>query len=69
LIAAFVASFFWMAAMTKFDISHVYPIVVGGLAILTAFFAIVFLKEPVSFTKIVGLFFVVLGVYFLSRVS
>lgn len=67
--AAFVSSFFWMAAMTKFDVSHAYPIIVGGLAILTSFFAVVFLKEPISILKIMGLLFIVTGVYFLSKGS
>ena len=42
----FIASLFWMAAMTKFELSHAYPIIVGGLAILTSMFAIIFLREP-----------------------
>ena len=67
--AAFVASFFWMAAMTKFDVSHAYPIIVGGLAILTSVIAIVFLKEPISLYKIIGLLLIVIGVYFLGKVS
>lgn len=67
--AAFIASFFWMAAMTKFDVSHAYPIIVGGLAILTSIFAIIFLKEPISYLKIVGLFLIVSGVYLLSKGS
>ena len=67
--AAFIASFFWMAAMTKFDVSHAYPIIVGGLAILTSVFAIIFLKESVSIFKMVGLFFIVAGVYLLGQGS
>lgn len=67
--AAFIASFFWMAAMTKFDVSHAYPIIVGGLAVLTSVFAIIFLKESISFFKISGLFLVVAGVYLLSKAS
>ena len=67
--AAFIASFFWMAAMTKFDLSHAYPIIVGGLAVLTSVFAILFLKESISFFKIMGLFLVVSGVYLLGKVS
>ena len=55
-LSAFVASFFWMAAMTKFDVSHAYPIIVGGLAILTSVFAVIFLKESVSMLKIMGSF-------------
>lgn len=67
--AAFIASFFWMATMTKFDVSHAYPIIVGGLAVLTSIFAMVFLKEPISFYKMVGLFLIVLGIYFLGKGS
>jgi len=66
-ISAFVASIFWMMAMSKFDVSHAYPIVVGGLAILTSLFAVVILKESASFYKILGLFLIVFGVYFLSK--
>lgn len=66
--AAFVASFFWMAAMTKFDLSHTYPIIVGGLALVTSAFAIIFLKEALTMYKILGICFIILGVYFVSKV-
>jgi len=65
--AAFIASFFWMAAMTKFDVSHAYPIIVGGLAILTSVFAVIFLKEPIDVYKATGLLLIVAGVYALSQ--
>ena len=68
-LAAFIASIFWMASMTKFDVSHAYPVIVGGLAILTSLFAVLFLKEPINFLKILGLFLIVTGVYVLSRGS
>lgn len=67
-MAAFIASFFWMAAMTKFDLSHAYPIIVGGLALITSAFAIVFLKEALTMYKILGICFIILGVYFVSKV-
>jgi multidrug transporter EmrE-like cation transporter len=66
--AAFIASFFWMAAMTKFDLSHAYPIIVGGLALVTSVIAIVFLKEPISTYKILGICLIICGVYFVSKV-
>ncbi len=65
--AAFIASFFWMAAMTRFDVSYAYPIIVGGLVIFTSFFAILFLKEPVSLMKVAGLVLIVAGIYLLGR--
>lgn len=66
--SAFIASFFWMAAMTKFDLSHAYPIIVGGLALVTSAFAIIFLKEALSMYKIIGICFIIFGVYFVSKV-
>jgi len=68
-VSAFVASFFWMAAMTKFDVSHAYPIIVGGLAILTSVFAVIFLRESVSLLKIFGIIMIVSGVFLLSKGS
>lgn len=67
-VAAFLASFFWMAAMTKFDLSHAYPIIVGGLALVTSIIAIAFLKEPITIYKVLGIFFIIVGVYFVSKV-
>jgi multidrug transporter EmrE-like cation transporter len=66
--SAFLASFFWMAAMTKFDLSHAYPIIVGGLAIFTSLLAILFLKEPLSIYKVIGIILIVTGVYFVGKV-
>ena len=66
--SAFLASFFWMAAMTKFDLSHAYPIIVGGLAIFTSIIAILFFKEPLSVYKILGIILIVIGVYIVGRV-
>jgi len=66
--SAFLASFFWMAAMTKFDLSHAYPIIVGGLAIFTSIISIVIFKEPINIYKVLGILFIVTGVYLVGRV-
>ena len=66
-IAAFLASLAWMATMTKFDLSHAYPIIVGGLAISTSFFAILFLKEPINMAKVLGLLLIVTGVLMVGK--
>ena len=67
--SAFIASLFWMAAMTKFDLSQAYPIIIAGLAILTSFTAIIILKEPFTIYKILGISFIIMGVYFLLKVN
>ena len=61
LFSAFIASLFWMAAMTKLDLSHAYPIVLGGLAILTSAGAILFFKEPLTVYKIIGTMLIISG--------
>lgn len=68
-VSAFIASFFWMAAMTKFDLSVAYPIIIAGLVIITTMFAIVFLNEVASIYKILGIVLIICGVYFLTKVS
>ena len=60
--SAFLASFFWMAAMTKFDLSFAYPIIIAGLLILTTLSGIVVLNEPVSLGKVAGPLLILSGV-------
>lgn len=66
LVSAFVASLFWMAAMTKFNISYAYPFMSLSY-VLVFLFSAVFFKEPVTTYKIVGLIFVVIGILISSR--
>lgn len=60
--AAFLASLFWMAAMTKFDVSYVYPFITAGLTLLTVLLAIILLGESFSVPKIIGVLFIISGV-------
>lgn len=67
LFAAFIASLFWMAAMTKFDVSFAYPLITAGLTLITVFFAVVILKEPVSINKVLGVLLIMSGVLIMVR--
>ena len=64
--AAFVASFFWMAAMTKFDISYAYPFTSSAF-ILVFLLSVIIFHEPVSWQKIIGLILIVAGIVVTSR--
>ncbi|TMV50795.1 hypothetical protein FE783_08970 [Paenibacillus mesophilus] len=65
-IAAFVASIFWMAAMTKFDISFAYPFM--SLSFVSVFvLSVLLFKEPVTLYKILGLGIIVVGIIISSR--
>ncbi len=58
-VSAFVASLFWMAAMTKFDLNFAYPFMSASF-VLVFFLSMVFFNEPFSIYKLIGLSFIVL---------
>jgi len=67
LAAAFIASLFWMATMTKLDISFAYPFITAGLTITTTILAIILLNEPVSLNKILGVLLIIAGIIVMTR--
>lgn len=61
LFAAFLASLAWLAAMTRFPLSHAYPFM--SLAfVLVLFLSAVFFNEPVTWPKVVGMALIVAGI-------
>jgi len=64
--AAFVASFFWMAAMTKFDVSYAYPFMSSAF-VMVFLFSVFLFQEPVTWQKIIGLLLIVAGIIVTSR--
>jgi len=62
LVAAFIAALFWMAAMTKFDVSYAYPFITAGLTLLTVVLAILLFGESFTLPKMVGVLFIIVGV-------
>ncbi|HEX7065744.1 MAG TPA: EamA family transporter [Bacillales bacterium] len=65
-VSAFIASLFWMAAMTKFDISYAYPFMSLSF-VLVFLLSIVIFHEPVNLYKIVGLALIILGIIVTSK--
>lgn len=61
LIAAFFASLAWIAAMTKFPLSHAYPFVSFSF-VLVMLSGAIFFQEPLSMPKIVGMICIVSGI-------
>lgn len=65
-VSAFVASLFWMAAMTKFDISYAYPFM--SLSFILVFIISIFIfNEPFTINKLIGLIFIAIGIFITSR--
>ncbi len=65
-ISAFIASFFWMAVMTKFELSYAYPFMSGAF-VLVFIFSVLFFHEVITWQKIVGLLLIIIGIIITSR--
>lgn len=65
-ILAFSASLFWLAIMSKFDLSYAYPYMIGCLTLATAASGFFFLEEPISKLSVIGTLFIVVGVLLMS---
>ena len=66
LLAALIAALFWMAAMTKAEISFAYPFITAGLTLLTVMFAVILLGEEMTVIKSIGLVLIICGVVSMS---
>ncbi|WP_158737217.1 EamA family transporter [Alteribacillus sp. YIM 98480] len=65
-LSAFVASLFWMAAMTKFDLSYAYPFM--SLSFMLVFLLSIFLfHEAVTAHKMIGLLLIIAGIIVTSQ--
>lgn len=64
--AAFLASLAWMAAMTKFNLSHVYPFMSLNFVIVLLLSGWL-LSEPISVQKVFGVTLIVLGTVVAAR--
>jgi len=64
--AAFLASLAWMAAMTKFDLSHAYPFMSLNFAIVLCL-SVWLLGESFSGAKLIGVAFIMIGTIVAAR--
>lgn len=65
-LAAFLASLAWMAAMTKFDLSHAYPFMSLNFAVVVCL-SIWFLGEPLSWPRLIGVALIMFGTIVAAR--
>ncbi|GAB6175191.1 EamA family transporter [Desulfobaculum senezii] len=66
LFAAFVGALFWLAALTRFDLSFAYPFMSLSFVFVLALSGVV-LGESVNVYKVVGVALIVLGIVVSSR--
>lgn len=64
--AAFLASLAWMAAMTKFDLSHAYPFMSLNFVVVLVLSGWL-LSEPLTFQKAIGVGLIVFGTMIAAR--
>jgi multidrug transporter EmrE-like cation transporter len=64
--AAFLASLAWMAAMTKFELSHAYPFMSLNFVVVLLLSGWL-LSEPVTFQRAFGVGLIVLGTVVAAR--
>jgi len=60
-VAAFIASLFWMAAMSKFEITYAYPFMSLAPA-LVFLLGVLFLGEAFTIGKLLGLLLIITGI-------
>ncbi len=59
--SAFIASLFWMIAMSKFELTHAYPFMSLAPALVLVF-GFLALGEPMTLGKVLGLLFISAGI-------
>lgn len=60
-VSAFIASLFWMVAMSKFEITYAYPFMSLAPA-LVFLLGVLFLGETFTIGKLVGLLIIMIGI-------
>ena len=64
--AAFLASLAWISAMSKFELSYAYPFTGLTFALIIILSAVIF-NESLTFFKVLGIGFIMVGIWFASR--
>lgn len=57
---------FWLFVLSRMELSKAYPLVSLGY-VITLFLGFIFLNEPISLSKIIGILFIIIGVIFVTR--
>jgi multidrug transporter EmrE-like cation transporter len=67
LAAAGIGFFFWVAAMTKFDLSYAYPLIVSLIFVLVLLLSGLIFREAMTIPKLIGTGLILVGVIIASR--
>ncbi len=67
LAAAGLGFFFWVAAMSRFDLSYAYPLIVGLVFMLVLMLSGLLFREAVTVPKVIGAGLILAGIIIASR--
>lgn len=59
---SFLALLAWMAALTKFPLNYAYPLFISLTFTVVILFSALFFREPITFSKVVGIAFIIGGI-------
>jgi len=66
LAAAFVAMLAWMAAMTRFELSHAYPFMAANFVVV-GLVSVWLFNEPLTAAKVIGVLLICAGIAVVAR--
>lgn len=61
------SSLLYLKLLSQVEVSRVYPALVGYMAIVILVLGAMFLKEPLTLTKFLGVLVIVLGIFLITR--
>jgi drug/metabolite transporter (DMT)-like permease len=64
--SAFIASLFWMAAMTQFELSFAYPFMSLSYVVVMVL-SFLFMNEAFTWNKVIGTLVIIAGLYIITR--
>lgn len=59
--------FFYLFLLSRYHLTNIYPITSGLTLASITFFGVLFLKEPLTLSKLMGIVLIAVGVLFLER--
>ena len=63
----FLSAFVWMTALSRMEISIAYPIAISLNFLIVVIFGLTLYHEPLTVSKVIGLFFVFVSIFFLAK--
>lgn len=66
ILATLGAGLSWMLAMSKFDLSYAYPFT-SLIYVLMMVASVIFFNESLTVNKVIGVFFIIIGVIILTK--